>query len=234
MQIESQSITRRDMRISNLLLLLIHLILVSYTPSEGAGIGHRSYVDTSLRSSHLLHAATQGVAGHSFELFSHGRSGELFIGGQWLDAPSIVEWWHEQGVDPQIDQLNIYGCNFASGELGRAAHAYLEDALCLSVSASDDITGASGDWILEVGGIDAYGPLEIDYPHDLLLNSLWSRLIQRWSRFWTSKEVAKASMSSVMSAESSCEMVLKNRTIKFDNFKSDEKRTIKKAYVSQV
>ena len=31
-----------------------------------------------------------------------------------------------------------------------------------------------------------------------------------------------------------CEMELKNRTIKFDNFKSDEKTRIKKAQVSQI
>ncbi|MCP3893799.1 MAG: DUF4347 domain-containing protein, partial [Bacteroides sp.] len=47
--------------------------------------------------------------------------------------------------------LNIYGCNFAKGEKGCQAVAYLEKTLGISIAASDDITGKDGDWELEIG-----------------------------------------------------------------------------------
>ena len=35
-------------------------------------------------------------SGETFQLFSHGRSGELLIDGKWLDAPAIAEFLKPQ------------------------------------------------------------------------------------------------------------------------------------------
>jgi len=51
----------------------------------------------------------------------------------------------------KIEHLNIYGCEFAKDAIGKAAIHYLETALNISVSASNDITGVNGDWKLKVG-----------------------------------------------------------------------------------
>ena len=85
-----------------------------------------------------------------FQLFSHGRSGELFINGQWLGKEAIVHFLGSH-LSLLTSHINIYGCNFAQGQKGKAAVAYLEKELGISVSASTNITGIDGDWNLEVG-----------------------------------------------------------------------------------
>jgi len=87
----------------------------------------------------------------TFHLFSHGRSGELLIEGNWLSARQIVDWLQTKQLPDNITHLNIYGCNFAKGETGKTAVSYLGTALNISIAASDDITGKDGDWDLEVG-----------------------------------------------------------------------------------
>ena len=85
-----------------------------------------------------------------FHIFSHGRPGELFVNGSWLNWEEIVIWLNLI-TDLKYDQLKIYGCNFAKGEKEKQAVSYLEAALGVAVAASDDITGIDGDWDLEVG-----------------------------------------------------------------------------------
>lgn len=115
------------------------------TPAESKGI---IYVDRAI----------EGMAATDFpdkvsglHLFSHGRPGFLFVEGQWLGAAEIAEWLPGQFDLAGQTHLSIYGCNFARGEKGRAALAYLENTLGIFVAASDDVTGADGDWELEAG-----------------------------------------------------------------------------------
>lgn len=86
----------------------------------------------------------------SFQLISHGRPGELLIDGEWKNAEQIVAF-----LKPNIafltSHINIYGCEFAKGEKGLEAVAFIEKELNISVSASSNITGKNGDWILEIG-----------------------------------------------------------------------------------
>lgn len=106
------------------------------------------YIDSSLDDAGvLLHSLKPD--GKTFQLFSHGRAGELLLNGEWMDAEKIAKF-----LKPRIyssTQLNVYGCEFAKGEKGREAVAYLETILGINVAASDDITGKDGDWELEVG-----------------------------------------------------------------------------------
>lgn len=94
---------------------------------------------------------TKSTSSKTFQLFSHGKPGYLFLNNQWKNAEEISEWLSNNYNVAHYANLNIYGCNFAQGENGKAALAYLEKTLGLSIAASDDVTGADGDWKLEVG-----------------------------------------------------------------------------------
>jgi hypothetical protein len=96
-------------------------------------------------------ANLQSGQGNVLQLFSHGRSGELLLDGQWRNAAQIAKWLHNTSLLTHKQHLNIYGCEFAKGAKGQAAVAYLEKELGITVAASNNITGRSGDWTLEVG-----------------------------------------------------------------------------------
>ncbi len=109
------------------------------------------FIDASIDSSPLLTTAENIVSKDVFQLFTHGRSGELFINGQWRNVFEIEKWISTQVNLSQINQINIYGCEFAKGEKGIAAVRYLKKKLGKQISASNNITGKGGDWNLEVG-----------------------------------------------------------------------------------
>ena len=121
--------------------LLLGLTMI-YAKSS---IQNSIYVDQSLSTLHL----NGGVSSQSFHIFSHGKPGYLFIDNQWLSAPEIAVKFKKEFVGKK--ELYIYGCNFARGEKGLEAIAYLEKNLHLKVNASTNITGKNGDWILEIG-----------------------------------------------------------------------------------
>ena len=103
-------------------------------------------------------------------LFSHGKSGELWLDGTWKNAEQIAVWLtHKQNVQQQ-NQLNVYGCEFAKGKKGKMAVRYLENTLGICVAAFDDIAaGIGGDWELEVGR--AKNVISItDYEYNLQCN----------------------------------------------------------------
>ncbi|WP_150546764.1 DUF4347 domain-containing protein, partial [Mesonia oceanica] len=129
------------------------------TPCSGEEVAGQYFIDASLPEPELLAAALPKDEA-IFELFSHGRPGALLIAGNWLDAPALKDWLQENRLLQGKTQLNIYGCNFAQGEKGRAAVQYLKDELGICIAASTNITGKDGDWVLEVGNknlvIDTY------------------------------------------------------------------------------
>ncbi|GAA3576464.1 DUF4347 domain-containing protein [Snuella lapsa] len=112
------------------------------------------YVDSSLYDKEFLQNEIKCSNGDvsTYHVFSHGKPGELFINGDWLNSFEIERFLKSriQGLKSAINHINIYGCNFAKGEKGKQAVAYLEAALGVSVAASDDITGIDGDWELEI------------------------------------------------------------------------------------
>ncbi len=151
------------------------LVMAHPPPAYGFSYNHENYfVDLSLNGRQTLQTAAQQHTGqNAFHLFSHGRPGELLINGQWLDAKQIAQWLtNEQRIKSTVQQINLYGCNFAKGEKGRQAVAYLEKALGISIAASIDITGKDGDWELEYGNILA-SSIEIeDYSYNLAICGL--------------------------------------------------------------
>ncbi|MFA9370505.1 MAG: BspA family leucine-rich repeat surface protein [Labilibaculum antarcticum] len=130
-------------------ILVLFILFVSISSFTCSGSNANRYIDKNLKSkecfSNLLSTP------ESFQLFSHGRAGELLIDGEWLTAPQISIWLQKNKLLKGITHLNIYACEFGQGVKGQNAVAYLEKSLNITLAASDDITGANGDWDLEVG-----------------------------------------------------------------------------------
>ena len=61
----------------------------------------------------------------TFQLFAHGKPGELLIQGEWKTAHQTAEWLKDNYFPLTFQHLNIYGCNFAYGKKGRDAVKYL-------------------------------------------------------------------------------------------------------------
>ncbi|MFC5048816.1 DUF4347 domain-containing protein [Aquimarina hainanensis] len=102
----------------------------------------------------------ESKAPEEIQVFSHARPGELFLEGKWHKKEEIVDWFLSLAIDrAAIKNLSIYGCNFAKGTVGKETIQYLEEQLSLSVAASTDITGAGGNWKLEIG--EAINPVQV-------------------------------------------------------------------------
>jgi hypothetical protein len=138
--------------------------------NDNSGSEAGVYVDTSVADGYRLEQAAlaQGLDG-TLHVFTHGRPGELPIDGKWFGGDALSAFLRDQLDATGARRINLYGCNFAQGPKGKAAMAYLEKALGLPVSASDDVTGAKGDWTLEAGesfslavGAYAYSLLDTD------------------------------------------------------------------------
>lgn len=126
-------------------------------PSDG--ISNVSYyVDESVEDKDLLINSLNNCVSTEpvIHLFAHGRSGELFIHNKWINAKEIGYYLEVNLLTGSagLEKLYIYGCEFAKGKKGMEAVSYLENFLNVSIAASDDITGISGDWHLEVGDVN--------------------------------------------------------------------------------
>ena len=107
------------------------------------------YIDKGIENFPKVSNSDQSV----FQLFSHGRPGELLIDGDWKNAQEIASFVKAKihNSSMEIQSLNIYGCEFAKGKVGEDAVSYLESTLGLTVAASTNLSGNDGDWILEIG-----------------------------------------------------------------------------------
>ncbi|MGB0839587.1 MAG: SdrD B-like domain-containing protein [Chitinophagales bacterium] len=128
------------------------------------------FVDAQVQEpEYLIWAINQSQTEQIFHFISHGKPGALLIEGQWLAGIDLAEWMVANLSLSGKEKLHIYGCNFAQGEVGLAAVAYLEKTLGISVAASDDVTGKGGNWRLEVGRSNG-GGIFPDYAHNLQVN----------------------------------------------------------------
>ena len=96
----------------------------------------------------------------SVHIYSHGRDGAMLLGGQWIDEAALSQSAEilksigeslAQGAD-----ILLYGCNTAASSLGESFIERMARLASVAVAASNDITGAGGDWTLEksVGDIE--------------------------------------------------------------------------------
>ncbi len=94
----------------------------------------------------------------TFHLYTHGRPGQLKIEDKWMNKEQIADFLIEI-LPSEVNQLYIYGCEFARNQEGKEAVKYLENQLGMRISASDDITGVDGDWEMEIG--TTYGTVSL-------------------------------------------------------------------------
>jgi hypothetical protein len=121
------------------------------------------------------------LAGHhdvgSVQIVAHGWEGNLWLGSTFVDQASLQAHQGDlsaigQALRPGGDIL-LYACNTATGNDGLAFVNTLSQLTGADVAASDNRTGTSGDWNLEIvtGNIEAASALSSDamnaYGHSL-------------------------------------------------------------------
>lgn len=98
-----------------------------------------------------------GMPVDSLSLLSHGGDGSFRIGNETVFTGNLddnAESWAELGNAFSEDgRIYLFGCKIA-GESDSLVDS-LAEATGADVYASDDITGAAGDWVLETGSEDA-------------------------------------------------------------------------------
>ncbi|WP_157136663.1 DUF4347 domain-containing protein [Galbibacter orientalis] len=126
------------------------------------------YIDIAVKKSDSFLVINKNLDSRTYHLITHGRPGQLLIEGKWLNAEQITDFLKPkiQNSEFKIQNLNIYGCEFAKGEEGINAVKYIESKLDVKVSASTNLTGKDGDWVLEVGVKANFSFLK-DYPYTL-------------------------------------------------------------------
>ncbi len=88
-------------------------------------------------------------------IVAHGEPGSMQLGSTHLSGAQLsaraeeLEQWFVNDAAARPDLL-LYSCNVAQGEAGNAFVAQLARYTGADVAASDDVTGAGGDWDLEV------------------------------------------------------------------------------------
>ena len=126
-------------------------------------------------------AAALGERGDvgTVQVIAHGSAGQLWLGSSFLDnaalqRPEVQAQLAALGLGLTADgDLLIYACNTAQGSEGAQFVSTLAALTGADVAASDDRTGAGGDWELEIstGSIEHAAMLsaqgEAAYQHGL-------------------------------------------------------------------
>jgi len=132
------------------ILCLIGSILFGFTTYKELPLEENHFIDHSVKEILPLLKFADKENPEVFQIFAHGKSGQLLINNEWKAGVELGIWL-KKVIPEGIEHVNIYGCNFARGPRGEAAVAHLEWVLDVSIAASDDITGRDGDWELEFG-----------------------------------------------------------------------------------
>ena len=124
-------------------------------------------------------AAALGERGDvgAVHILAHGSAGQLWLGGTFLDADTLAGQSEAlaaigRGMTSDGDLL-VYACDMAKGEAGAQFVASLAQLTGADVAASNNRTGAGGDWQLEIrtGDVTALPVLAANatqqYHHDL-------------------------------------------------------------------
>jgi hypothetical protein len=121
----------------------------------------------------------------AIHLISHGSPGQVAVGTSTLSEATL------SGYTAQLNQIGaslnaggdllIYGCDVAQGTGGQQLITDISRLTRLDVAASTNLTGSSGDWVLEA----VTGPIEKALPALAYESSLsvsaptvaWTRLV---------------------------------------------------------
>jgi Ca2+-binding RTX toxin-like protein len=109
----------------------------------------------------------------ALHILSHGSNAQLTLGNTILTTDNLtsnsaqLDAWGD--VLTEDGDILLYGCNLAAGEAGIDFVQSLAALTAADVAASDDVTGATGDWQLEyqTGEIEAQAVNVSEYRHTL-------------------------------------------------------------------
>jgi hypothetical protein len=109
----------------------------------------------------------------AIHIIGHGRAGEVLLGTASLSSVSLTE--HSEVLNAMRNALDaegdilLYGCNIGETAAGETFIEELAELTAADIAASDDVTGASGDWELEYqsGAIEAEAIEALDYKASL-------------------------------------------------------------------
>ena len=111
----------------------------------------------------------------SLHIIGHGSAGKILFGNATLSNDTIQSYNQTlrsigQSLTDDGDIL-FYGCNVASTDGGKTLISKISEITKADIAASDDVTGKSGDWKLEItyGHIDTKNINQTDYQHDLAM-----------------------------------------------------------------
>ena len=119
-------------------------------------------------------AAALGERGDvgAVQVIAHGSAGQLWLGSTFLDNAALQRPEVQaqlaalgRGLTAEGDLL-VYACNTAQGSEGAQFVSTLAALTGADVTASDDRTGAGGDWELEISTGHIAGPVAL--PQDVL------------------------------------------------------------------
>ncbi|NLX05086.1 MAG: DUF4347 domain-containing protein, partial [Phycisphaerae bacterium] len=137
-------------------------LLFQSVDGKSVVIEYNSLFDTSTQVLNRVIATAAGrhEAIGSLTILSHGNPGEFTLGNQWITGNTVGEQqavWRELGkVFAPGGNIYVFGCNTGdpSGG-GQVLLNHLAAWTGADVFASNDITGAGGDWTLEVASVGA-------------------------------------------------------------------------------
>lgn len=117
----------------------------------------------------------------SLHLVSHGASGGLQLGQNWLTLETLPTYTDQlrswsRALTEDADIL-LYGCNVAQGDRGQAFVQTLSQLTQADVAASNDLTGSAdmgGNWDLEVKNGAIESSLAINRPTRAAYNHILS------------------------------------------------------------
>lgn len=133
-------------------------------------------------------AAALGEQGDvaAVQVIAHGSAGQLWLGSRFLDNTTLQQPEVQallaslgRGLTAEGDLL-VYACNTAQGSEGAQFVSNLAALTGADVAASDDRTGAGGDWELEISsgalqtGNFLNGAALTQYAQDLILRTVTS------------------------------------------------------------
>ena len=109
----------------------------------------------------------------AIHIIGHGRAGEVLLGTASLSSASLTE--HTEALTAMRNALDaegdilLYGCNIGETAAGESFIEELAELTAADIAASDDVTGASGDWELEYqsGSIEAEAIEALEYKASL-------------------------------------------------------------------
>ena len=131
-----------------------HVELLFIAPSEDG-----------LKKAHNRFAA--GTPFQSIHILSHGAQGRVFLGASDISAETLDRHSRDVQALGQLAETNgdifLYACDVAEGDEGQTFVEEFAQLTRRDVAASNDVTGSSGDWELEVsvGELEAL-PFQFD------------------------------------------------------------------------